>query len=207
MRTFLLGLTMAAMAAAVWASDEADTSDTKVGDWVKTKTTTIEAGMPALKATLLMQIKVIEDGMITRILKTTLWSPGSAPHITTQEVKLPFTQPKPTDSLRIQAVDRDGTKVEVLEEGERTVEVNGATFEDVFYQKVKMTREAEDDKPEFGHVIEIWVDDKAPFLEARTLKTVITGMKTSPQGEWVEYVATMERMACGRADDPTPEDE
>jgi len=204
-------LAVVAMTASAWASDEVGV---RVGDWVEMKrTTTIapdEMDSPVIM-TILMRVKAIEDSTVILDFRNTTRIPGKGqPDVTSNELKIPLVYLNSTDSKRHLDAEMDGImKVEVLEEGERTVEVNGATFEGVFYQKVKITLAANEHRPGAESVTELWDDGKTPFsvvgMGVGALKTVTTTMTTTPQGP-VAVVNTVERVAYGRAGDPIPED-
>jgi len=102
--------------------------------------------------------------------------------------------------------ETEGTKVEVLEEGKRTVSVNGETFEDALWRKVKWTTEARGPNPRVERIVELWEDDKAPHVMARVLKrTQEWGAKVEGDQVPVEGLMVVERVAYGRAGDPVPE--
>ena len=217
MRTFWVGLAVMAMTAATWGSDEVDL---KVGDWVMAKETrTTGKSDMSLITTYTQVVKVIEDGVATFSVKATRrTSDGDRPGPDTPSVesKIPLAEFNSPDLLRLRDKDEDGVKIEVLEEGERTVEVNGVAFENVFYQKAKITQTKESGllpgpvSMMREGVVEIWVDDKGPLVMARMLKRVATGMaalglSTAPEG-FAEVTSTVERVAYGRAGDPIPED-
>jgi len=200
---FWLGLAVV-MAAAAWGSDAADT---KVGDWTKVKSTVTAAGMPALRTTTtLTQVKAIENGIVLLGTTTTVRIPGTdQPLVIPLDFSISLERLNSDDGIRFSNGASDKEKWEVVEEGERTVEVDGVTFEGVFYQKKKVTRAAQGDQPGLEWVEELWDDAKAPFALARALKRTTPGMATTPQGP-VEIVRTRERVAYGRAGDPIPED-
>jgi len=202
MRTFWLGLAVVTMAVAARASDKVDV---RVGDWVKTTSTTTATGKsPNPTMTVLTRVKEISTiGPPPVSIKTattdvtgTARIPGKDQPQTifsiTSSTPIPF-------ATRSQNCDKDGVKVMVLEEGERTVVVNGVTFADVFYQKTKTTHAAKDDRPAREVVAETWDDGKTPLW---ILKRVTT---TTPQGQ-ASSTTTEERVAYGRAGDPIPGD-
>jgi hypothetical protein len=215
---------------AAFAEDTTDEAFAQVGDWVKSRTTmtrtvtgTLPKGFrdPGSPRTTRIQVKAIKDGLMpTCDITTTIRVPGEdQPRIGTREGDVPFLRdwqetithegevPYFRNRRYQNTESRDGKiKVEVLEEGERTVEVNGVTFEDVFYQKVKMTTVAQGDIPEMDVMIEMWDDGKAPFVTINfvgILKKVDIVTMPTPDGR-VETVITTERLAYGRADDPIP---
>jgi len=218
MRTFWLGLAVAAMAAAAWASDEANV---RVGDWVKAKRTSTISGFKRpglLLNTTLTRVKAIEDGMAILDVETTIDARGDGQlRTTSREVKVPFAFLNLIDyrlglidynrGRSWSDVDWDGVTVEVLEEAELTFETNGVTFEEVF-RKVKLTVPAEGDWPELEMVRSVWIDVKAPFTLARVSRSARSERMVLPPGDhWMEFVETTERVAYGRAVDPIPEGE
>ena len=213
MRTFWLCLASMAMACAAFGSDA---PDVKVGDWVKMKTTQTATAvqltgnlleLPKLSLPLTTLTRVTEIGggrLVFFDVKRATRIPGKdQPDVVSNDMSILLSYLNSTDSRRYREAEWDGVKVEVLEEGERTVSVNGVTFENVFYQKVKTT------EPGSENVIEVWDDGRAPFAMLAVggtgvLKQVTTTMTTTPQGA-MEIVETTERVAYGRAGDPIPE--
>jgi len=226
MRAFWLGLGLAAMAAAAWASDE---PKTEVGDWVMMKTTMMMAGVPVPgmpPMTTLTRVEAIEDGLATLGVWTLARIPGKdQPDVTFAEVKdIPLDWVGYDNRYRYAAnMTRysgyrirylgagwdDAEVVGVLENENRTFEMDGVTFAGVTYVKMEIvaTSSSEDgDRPEFEGVFEAWHDAKAPFAMAQMLQRVTEGRTRTPEG-WVKVVETTVRVAYGRADDPIPEDD
>ena len=146
--------------------------------------------------------------MVILYIKSTVQNPRTnALHSTSTEAKVPLTwlkQPSPRQTVSVGVIPNTtgGLIREVLEKGERTVEVNGVTFTNVFWFKTKATRKAEGDHPETVTMLEQWDDENAPFGMARLLKMTTETILT-PQGKTETF--TTERVAYGRADDPIPE--
>jgi len=207
LRTFWLGLAVVVMACAAFG---ADADDVKVGDWVKTKMTPgTPDPIPQTLETLVIRVKAIENGIATLENKNTAQIPGrDEPESFSWEKEIPIEHLNSFVDMLPYFWGKDGIKVEVLEEGERTVEVNGVTFEDASYQKTKMTAGEEGGQGGLELVIEAWEDGTALFAWARMLKMTVKGTEML---RWAsgptEISHTIERVAYGRVDDQIPEDE